>query len=67
VLAAGGQPVEMLPDGALELRNAAAIAFPDDIALLLADAGVPPTHLVVEEEELEQYFLRLVGAKEDVT
>jgi len=67
VLAAAGQPVEMLPDGALELRNAAAIASPDDIALLLADAGVPPTHLVVEEEELEQYFLRLVGAKEDVT
>jgi hypothetical protein len=25
------------------------------------DAGTPPTHLVVEEEDLEQYFLRLVG------
>lgn len=64
VMAAAGQPVEMLPDGALELRNAAAIASPDDIAVLLAGAGVPPTHLVVEEEELEQYFLRLVGAKD---
>jgi hypothetical protein len=27
----------------------------------LVKAGTPPTHLAVEEEELEQYFLRLVG------
>ena len=35
---------------------------PDDIAGLLVHAGAPPTQLMVEEEELEQYFLRLVGA-----
>jgi ABC-2 type transport system ATP-binding protein len=62
-LVAAGQPAELLADGALELKNAAAIAAPDAIAGLLAGAGVPPTHLVVEEEELEQSFLRLVGAK----
>ena len=28
---------------------------------LLVKAGTPPTQLVVEEEELEQYFLRLIG------
>ncbi len=63
VLAAAGQPSELLPDGTIALRNAAAIAHPDDVAGLLAGAGVPPTHLVVEEEELERYFLRLVGPK----
>ncbi len=30
-------------------------------ASLLVKAGTPPTQLLVEEEELEQYFLRLVG------
>ena len=34
---------------------------PDDINSLLVNAGTPPTQLMVEEEELEQYFLRLVG------
>jgi ABC-2 type transport system ATP-binding protein len=61
-LAAAGQPSELLPDGAIELRHAAAIAEPDDIATLLVRSGVPPTQLLVEEEELEQYFLRLIGS-----
>ena len=60
-LAAAGQPAALLPDGTLELTDAAAIGRPDDVAGRLAAAGVPPTHLVVEEEELEHSFLRLVG------
>jgi len=28
-------------------------------------AGTPPLQLIVEEEELEKYFLRLVGANGD--
>ena len=28
-----------------------------------SQAGTPPTQLVVEEEDLEQYFLRLVGMR----
>jgi ABC-2 type transport system ATP-binding protein len=62
VLAEAGHAPEVLPDGALELTHAAAIANPDDIATLLVRSGVPPTQLVVEEEELEQYFLRLIGS-----
>jgi ABC-2 type transport system ATP-binding protein len=61
-LAAAWQPSGLLPDGALELTDAAAIANPDDIAGLLVRAGVPPVHLVVEEEALEDYFLRLIGS-----
>ena len=60
-LIAAGQPAEVLPDGSLELKSASAIEHPEDINRLLVCAGILPTQLVVEEEELEQYFLRLVG------
>ena len=56
-----GHAAEIIPDGSLELKDASSIERPDDIASLLVKAGTPPTHLTVEEEELEHYFLRLVG------
>ena len=65
VLSDGGFPGEILPGGILELNQMPAIEHPDDIASRLVRAGTPPTHLVVEEEELEPYFLRLVGANGD--
>ncbi len=60
-LAAAGQPVEALADGSLKLNSPLAIERPDEIASLLVKASVPPTLLQVDEEDLEQYFLRLVG------
>jgi ABC-2 type transport system ATP-binding protein len=60
-LVAAGQPAEILPDGTIELKNASSVERPDDISCLLVNAGTPPTHLVIDEEELEEYFLRLVG------
>lgn len=48
-------------NGVLELADAAAIERPDEIATRLVNAGVAPTMLHVEQEDLEQYFLRLVG------
>ena len=60
-LVAAGQPAVILLDGTIELKNASSIERPDDINCLLVRAGTPPTQLMVEEEELEQYFLRLVG------
>ena len=65
VLFDAGYPGESLPDGRLVLEQAAALAHPDEIASLLVQAGTPPTELLVEEEELEDYFLRLVGANGD--
>ena len=56
-----GQPAETLPDGAIVLKNLPAIERPDDINRILVEASTPPFQLVVEEEELERYFLRLVG------
>jgi hypothetical protein len=35
------------------------------VAAALAAAGLPPTHLVVAEEDLEDYFLHLVGQNGD--
>jgi ABC-2 type transport system ATP-binding protein len=60
-LMAAGQPAEILQDGTIEIRNASSVERPDDISRLLVETGTPPTQLMVEEEELEQYFLRLVG------
>ncbi len=64
-LAAAGYPGEILPGNILELNQTTAIDHPDDIASLLVRAKTPPTQLLMEEEELEQYFLRLVGANGD--
>jgi ABC-2 type transport system ATP-binding protein len=60
-LAAAGHPVQVLGDKSLSLQDQAAIEHPEGIARLLVEAGSPPTRLAVEEEELEKYFLRLVG------
>ncbi len=60
-LIAAGQPSEILQDGTIELKNTSSVERPDDINCLLVNAGTPPTQLMVEEEELEHYFLSLVG------
>ncbi|WP_371778032.1 ABC transporter ATP-binding protein [Streptosporangium subroseum] len=46
----------------LVLTGEGAIARPEEVATVLVEAGVPPTKLLVEEEDLESYFLRMVGA-----
>jgi ABC-2 type transport system ATP-binding protein len=55
------------PDGGhgLLLHEPSAVQTPDAVAILLVNAGHPPTRLAVEHEDLEAYFLRLVGADPD--
>ena len=60
-LGSAGYRSENLEDGTITLKSAAAIERPDEINRLLVTAGCAPTQLVVEEEALEHYFLRLVG------
>ncbi len=66
-LVAAGHSAEILQDsdaehtGYIQVKDAVAVEHPDDIASLLVQAGVPPMQLIVEEEDLEQYFLRLIG------
>jgi ABC-2 type transport system ATP-binding protein len=45
----------------IEIKDHGAIEHPEDIASLLVRAGTPPTRLTLDEEDLEQYFLRIVG------
>ena len=63
VLSAVGYAGEIRAGATLVLEQAAALERPDEIATRLVQAGVPPTELLVEEEQLEDYFLRLVGLK----
>lgn len=65
-LAASGYLAEILGDGSIELKNSDAIDWPEHISSLLVQAGTPPTQLLLDEEDLEQYFLRLVGVSGDV-
>jgi ABC-2 type transport system ATP-binding protein len=60
-LIGAGHWAEIMQDATIEIKDAASIERPDDVASLLVRAGAPPTQLTVEEEDLEQYFLRLVG------
>jgi ABC-2 type transport system ATP-binding protein len=61
VLTRKGHPVNILSDNFIELNDLEAINHPDEIGRLLVQAGIPPMQLIKEEEELERYFLRLVG------
>jgi ABC-2 type transport system ATP-binding protein len=53
--------VNRFEDGLLELTDTDAIAHPDRINVLLVQAGCVPTMLKVDEEDLEAYFLRIIG------
>lgn len=63
ILRAAGHTVSDGNPLALVLADSAALERPDDVATLLVRAGCPPTRLVVETEDLETYFLHLVGTE----
>jgi ABC-2 type transport system ATP-binding protein len=56
-----GYVVNNMEDGLLELPDKDAIARPDKINVLLVQSGCLPTLLKVDEEDLEAYFLRIIG------
>jgi ABC-2 type transport system ATP-binding protein len=60
LLTSSGYSVSM-PGNAIELKDIKAVEHPDDVAVQMVEAGHAPTLLQVDEEDLEQYFLRLVG------
>ena len=55
-----GYSVNLTKDGNLEITDEGAINHPEKIASILVHAGLPPTLLKVEEEDLESYFLRII-------
>lgn len=65
VLAGAGFSAELLPNDIIALKDDVALERPDDIATRLVHAGHAPTMLNIEQEDLEHYFLRLVGMMMD--
>jgi ABC-2 type transport system ATP-binding protein len=63
ILTQKGYAVEKTFDNLLEIKNEEAIKKPDAIASFMVNEGCPPTLLKVEEEDLETYFLRIIGMK----
>ena len=51
-------------DDSLFLFEPRCLDAPDEVAALLVNAGVSLTRLAVEQENLEDYFMRLTGGKE---
>lgn len=62
LLAGAGFSAMAAPDNLIEVMDDTAIEHPDDIAIRMVNAGQAPLMLNVEQEDLEHYFLRLVGA-----
>jgi len=57
-----GYTVNISKNGHLEIKDENAISKPEAISTLLVNAGLPPTLIKVDEEDLESYFLRAIGA-----
>ena len=61
-LEAAGYAVSLVgEDGSFVLAEPRAVTAPDEVARVLVAAGIPPTRLAVEQDDLEQHFLRLTG------
>ncbi|MFN3983228.1 MAG: ABC transporter ATP-binding protein [Caldilinea sp.] len=61
VLVGAGFSATLTPNNVIEVKDGVALERPDNVATLLVNAGHAPTMLNIEEEDLENYFLRLVG------
>ncbi|MDF2944125.1 MAG: bacitracin transporter ATP-binding protein [Herbinix sp.] len=58
-----GYSLDFTEDGNLELADGKAVKHPEEIANILVHSGMPPTLLKTEIEDLESYFLRMIGMK----
>jgi ABC-2 type transport system ATP-binding protein len=63
ILTGNGFESTLTEENFLEITSPQGVERPDDIAVLLVNSGCPPVVLKVEEEDLETYFLRTIGAK----
>jgi ABC-2 type transport system ATP-binding protein len=63
ILSNKGYQAERYGENLLSISDQGVIEMPGSIAELLVNNGCPPTLLKVEEEDLETYFLRIIGMK----
>ena len=59
ILKTGGYDPETM-GGTIEISQQLALEHPEQVTALLAKKGLPPTSIVVNEEDLEHYFLRII-------
>ena len=64
-LGKAGVPAKSNGKNSLVIIDKLSVQNPEKIATLLVEAGCPPSRLVVEQRDLESYFLQLVGVKEE--
>jgi ABC-2 type transport system ATP-binding protein len=64
VLAKAGITAQLEGKNTLVISEKSAMQQPEKLATFLVEAGCPPSRLVVEQKDLESYFLELVGLKE---
>ena len=48
-------------DETITIEDVRAIEHPDNIAEMMVNAGIPPTRLAVEQQNLEDHFMQLTG------
>ena len=65
VVKGAGFEARTTDDHYIEMTARAAIERPETLNTLLVEKGHPPMMLTVEEEDLEAYFLRLIGIKDE--
>ncbi|SDX71915.1 ABC transporter ATP-binding protein [Paenibacillus sp. CF384] len=63
ILKLNGLPYTVNEQGIFELSRSAEVLRPDHVARLFVQAECPPTLLQVIEEDLESYFVRVIGQK----
>jgi ABC-2 type transport system ATP-binding protein len=61
VLVGAGHSATTVSAGGLVVTDARAVERPDAVATLLVESRCAPFHLAVQEEDMEQRFLRTVG------
>ncbi len=66
MLSSAGFTLHAPLNGTIILDDPESLAGPDRINTMLVQAGFAPTRLMVEEEDLEEYFLRLVGMEKGI-
>jgi len=63
-LQAAGYTVKPNGNESLYLLDQRAVTSPEDVAVLLVKANVPPVKLALKQQNLEEHFMQLTGAKQ---
>ncbi len=66
ILNGAGFAASVLEGDLVAIDDGKVVMNPENIASLLVNGGCPPMMLKVEEEDLESYFLRVIGSSRGI-